>query len=480
MIRTLFILFFSVFPLSRMPAGQALQHYNFPEEADPSSKYQVKINGADAFVYGSENSSICTFSFEGKVELEVSSSHDIKWVDIRPLSRGVTYSIQDNRINFILTKPVNLSLELNGETTHPLFIFANPVKDFKVNPSDENVLYFEAGRIHDAGVIRLESNQTLYIEGGAIVEGLIRSEDSRNIKLLGYGMIDPGDRVKHLARFTNCSNILMDGLLFHNSVRWTVVPVNSEDIIIQNIKQVNWDTGSDGIDLVGCHDVIIEGCFLKNNDDCVVIKSYYPEDKYALGDLKGRNVYNIEVRNTTIWNMSWGNGFEIGFELRCDEVNDIRFINCDIIHVERGAAMSIHNGDYARVSNILYEDIRIEDASHKLIDLAIILSQYSIDRPTELSERQERYMEGAWDGVLRIMPGEESEYGANRGHIENIIFRNIQVTGGEFPFSVISGFSNENVVDDVLIEGLYVHGRKITSPADGHFFIENARNILFK
>jgi polygalacturonase len=27
--------------------------------------------------------------------------------------------------------------------------------------------------------------------------------------------------------------------------------------------------GSDGIDIVGSRDVLVEGCFLRNNDDCV-------------------------------------------------------------------------------------------------------------------------------------------------------------------------------------------------------------------
>jgi hypothetical protein len=64
-------------------------------------------------------------------------------------------------------------------------------------------------------------------------------------------------------------------------------------------------------------------------------------------------------------------------------VRDLRFLNSDIIHVERGAALSIHQGDDAEVRDVLFEDIRVEDARHKLVDLAVFYSQYSVDRPAD-------------------------------------------------------------------------------------------------
>lgn len=474
-ISTIFIVIFC-----HISYSQDLNLYNYSSEAPVSKDFSVKANGKDVFVYGSENSSICSFSFRGRVSLEINSTIDIKWIDIRPLSKGVDYTIENNSIYFTLEKPVNLSIELNGENIRPLFLFANPVNDFKVDRNNPKVKYFESGKIYDAGEIDLKNNETLFIQGGAIVKGTVKSENSERIKILGYGMLDPGDRENRMITLTDCRNVEMEGLLIYNSRSWTIVPINCDEVSIKNIKQINWDTGSDGIDLVGSRNVVIDDCFLKNNDDCVVIKSFFPKNKYANAVLSGRNVYNILVNKTTIWNMSWGNGFEIGFELRCDEVRDITFRDCDIIHVERGAAISIHNGDFATVKNVRYDDIRIEDARHKLIDLAIFLSQYSLDRPANEQERKSRYMRGAWDGVLGVYKGEEDKYRVNRGYIRNITFNNIKVIGGKFPYSIISGYGFDHIVEDITFRDLYILGKKVGNPEEGHFFIEKAKNVLFR
>ncbi|HAQ17645.1 MAG TPA: hypothetical protein DCR40_00225 [Prolixibacteraceae bacterium] len=79
------------------------------------------------------------------------------------------------------------------------------------------------------------------------------------------------------------------------------------------------------------------------------------------------------------WNSIWGNAVEIGFELNSDEVKNIRFGNMDIIHVEDGATISIHNAGQAHVSGVTFENIRVEDSRQKLFDLAIFSSQYSPD-----------------------------------------------------------------------------------------------------
>lgn len=85
------------------------------------------------------------------------------------------------------------------------------------------------------------------------------------------------------------------------------------------------------------------------------------------------------MQNAVFWNALWGNGLEIGFELNGAAVKNITFRNNDIIHVESGAALSIHNAGNSVVSNIVFDDIRIEDARQKLFDFAVFCSRYSED-----------------------------------------------------------------------------------------------------
>lgn len=81
--------------------------------------------------------------------------------------------------------------------------------------------------------------------------------------------------------------------------------------------------------------------------------------------------------------------------------------------------------------------------------------------------------------MLEVKPAERASYAKGRGHIKNIYFKNIQIVDGLFPFSIFCGFDDEHSVENVTIDGLYVHGKRITNAEDGKFYIENAKGIRF-
>jgi len=53
--------------------------------------------------------------------------------------------------------------------------------------------------------------------------------------------------------------------------------------------------------------------------------------------------------------------------------------NIDVIHVEDGATMSIHNAGQAHVHDVIFDNIRVEDSRQKLIDVAIFFSRWGPD-----------------------------------------------------------------------------------------------------
>ncbi len=67
----------------------------------------------------------------------------------------------------------------------------------------------------------------------------------------------------------------------------------------------------------------------------------------------------------------------------------------------------------------------------------------------------------------------------NRGRIRNIHFKNIHVTGDNFPSSIIQGYDDQHPVENITVEGLWIHGKQILNPEDGHFHIEAAMNVEF-
>ena len=89
--------------------------YPAPEGLSPSAEYSVKINGKDAFVYASPvPAAYCSFDINGAVEITIKANRDIKWVDVRPLALGIKPIFKDSTIHFKLSKPAQISIELNG------------------------------------------------------------------------------------------------------------------------------------------------------------------------------------------------------------------------------------------------------------------------------------------------------------------------------------------------------------------------------
>lgn len=462
--------------------AQQLITYPAPDSARRAADFAVTVNGKDVFVYDNAVSAMSQFSFAGSVTVEITSTHDLRWVDIRPRNAAIPVTITPTRITFKLSKPGQFSIERNGEHGRALYVFASPVETNVPLSNAPNVRYFAPGKIYDVGTLTLKSNETIYITGGAIVRGNIVATDAQNISIRGRGILDASLlNDGRLVRLWRCQKIDIEGITIVNSPGWTLVLLDCDDVTIRHHQQVCWRNGSDGIDLVGTSHVRIRDCFLRNNDDNIVVKSFSinPETYYSQPG-KGRDVTDILVERCVIWNMPWGNALEIGFELRCKTVNTITFRNCDLIHVDRGAALSIHNGDEATVENITYDNIRVEDAPHKLIDLAVFWSQYSTDRPATQPERTHQYMQGAWDGVLRVPAGQEAAHASSRGRIRNITFRNIAVTDGQFPYSIMYGYNAQHAVENVRFENLTIHGKSIRSAKDGHFSVENATGVSWK
>ena len=67
-----------------------------------------------------------------------------------------------------------------------------------------------------------------------------------------------------------------------------------------------------------------------------------------------------------------------------------------------------------------------------------------------------------------------------RGHIRNITFRDIQFVGDRFPPSIISGFNEKHLVENVQFENVTIQGKRIRSLEDGRFTNSHSRDIDFR
>lgn len=445
-----------------------------PQGLSPDQHFTVEINDRPSFVYPTAAGSVAAFGLNGPVTISVNSDYDIKGVVIRPKSLNLPYHIADGRVQIRVDRPVKFSLEINGDMERPLFVFANKaiVGPNKQKPAD---IIYKAGRRYNIGVVRLHSHQHVYIEPGAVVSGGFFADKASDIEISGMGIIDgkKNDSLYHMDRclsFRNCRDIKISGITILNGTTWQIVPENCSNVSIENVKIVSHAGGDDGMDIVRSRDVSIRDCFIRTKDDCIAIKA---NGRYPDSVITNR----ITVENCSIWNGPWGNGFEIGFELDANEVKNVTFKDCDVLHVEKGAVFSIHNGSRARVHNILYQDIRIEDARTKLFDFSIFLSQYSPDAPRHWKGQNAIYMYGAWDGVLRQTESQKKMSSKFRGTIDSVSAINIKVIEGTKPYSIFCGFDASHKVTNVSICDLSIYGMAIKKKSDIGFFIENADNV---
>lgn len=455
--------------------------WSAPEGFASDKYYHVKVNGIQVPVYDTPIASYAVFDMKGEVSIEVNTMYDVRWVDIRPLRWGLkpTYT-GDNSFSFKLNEPAKVSLELNGRIRQqPLFIFAGKPEINQPLKTDQNVIWFEGGKLYKDVKLELQDNQTVYIEGGAVVQGTIVAQGKKNINIRGRGILDgtyvkstPGNKHRWID-LADCENVTIEGITLHNGTTWQIGLFHCNKAEIKDIEIVSESASDDGMDIFRCTNVLIDNVFAHTKDDCIAIKSGgdYPAD---------HPTDNIEVKNCVFWNSIWGNAVEIGFELYSSEVKNIRFENIDIIHVEDGATMSIHNAGQAHVHDVVFENIRVEDSRQKLFDVAIFFSQWGPDGIRDPEFIRKNYLWGAWDGVQKTPAGKEDYHSQFRGKVSNILFKDIQVVGGILPFSVFHGFDKEKNVSGVTIENLTYMGKRLIDNESAKIRQQNTEKLIIK
>ena len=466
--------------------NSGLKIYSQTGEETPSNDYSVSVNGKPVFVYSArvsavplnqvwpgyqrpmdqtELASFAYWDMSEPVTIEIVSSRPVESIAIRPSSYGIKSSVKDNRITFQMSKPGYVTVEVNG-THYALHLFASPLEEDAPDPSDPNVRYFGPG-IHKAGRIDLKSGETVYIAGGAVVHGVIYAKEASNINILGRGILDVSTFGREESpgpiSLYRCTNVKIDGIVIRDSNVWAVTPRDCEHLIISNIKLIGlWRYNADGIDIVNSQDATIDKCFIRSFDDSIVIKGLK-----GTGD---KPVKDVKVSDCVIWN-DWGRALEIGAETVAPEISGITFKNCDIIRTD-GIAMDIQHGDRALIRDIRFENIRFE------ID-------DNTPPPKMQSSRDEKYSLIGNEGYcprLIVLEIRETGYSNDkeRGRIQNIIFKDIFVTGISFPESYLVGYDSEHQVEDIIIENLRINGHLITNAEEGRFAIRDyVNNVKF-
>ena len=380
------------------------------------------------------------FSCGGKIRISIRVPNAISKVLIHPLSRGIKKYVSGNVLTFSLPGPDKVYVEI--DSLPPLFIFANPVEKEKISPEDPGVHYFGPG-LHRPGYITLKENETVYIAAGAVVYGGIRANGVNNIRVTGRGILDGGNEFKQMVLVENCRNVLFEGVMIRNGDGWTNTLINCDGIKYSHVKVISFGPGGDGIDPLNSRKILISNCFLRCTDDCIAIKA----------PAKDQVVDNVLVVDNTMIGFAFSDGVTIGFETNAASISNVTVRNCDVILARGGSRVEGHSGfsiicdGPALISNVLYDNIRVEKSEIKLFELQITDgTKYDVGPPGHIKEIKLKNISWAHEGPI-VLKGYDENH-----RVQNVTFENCTVAGKPLSDLKTKVMQIGSFVDDVVVK----------------------------
>lgn len=306
---------------------------------------------------------------------------------------------------------------------------------------------------------------------------LFYGDHIQNVTITGKGTIDgQGDYNKwmyvkdlgtekdrpSILAFVSSKNITVSQITLIDPACWTQVYIESDHIKIQNIKV---DSGKltpnrDGIDIVDCHDVFIENCDIKSEDDGICFKS---GSEYGCKD--------IVVKNCTIdkLNVNAGNAFKLG----TDGLGS--FTNFDVSgliikNVKQNSAIAIESMDGAVIDNISVSDCTITNSGQAIFILLANRNRTVPGRQPRIGSISNIYFKNI-TGTDFTQQYPSIITGIKGHHIQNITFENLN-------FVMKGGI---NTTDQTVMEydGKYPEGSKFGNTNAFGFYIRHTDKVSF-
>jgi alpha-tubulin suppressor-like RCC1 family protein len=220
--------------------------------------------------------------------------------------------------------------------------------------------------VYRTGTLDLKSGVRLHLTAGATILGstnrahyspgaLISAQDAENIAITGAGTLDAhgefcGSRGwrHNIIRMQNCNNVTIEGIATTNSGSWTQHYIRVIGLTLRNIRlnSVRPGRNNDGLDFTGCEEVLIEGCVVASDDDCIVIKSTRAAEVNR----------NIRALNNIVY--AYASGYKLGTETRSVFDNMV----CDGLQAFGGTTLGLYTVDGSETRGVHVSNVRGEAA----------------------------------------------------------------------------------------------------------------------
>jgi polygalacturonase len=243
----------------------------------------------------------------------------------------------------------------------------------------------------------------------------------------------------NLLVFTNCKQVLLEGVTFQNSPAWCLHPLMCEDLTVRNVSVKNpwYAQNGDGIDVESCRNVLIENSVFDVGDDGICIKSGRDE----AGRKRGRPTENLIARNCTVYHAH--GGFVIGSEMSGGARN-LYVENCTFIGTDIGLRFKTTRGRGGIVENVFIRNIAMKD----IVGEAILFDMYyAAQDPIPLTgEKRE-------PPKVETLPVTEATPQFRSFHIRNV------VCNGAEKAIFVRGLPEMNV-KDIVMEDMVLQSNK--------------------
>lgn len=276
------------------------------------------------------------------------------------------------------------------------------------------VVYVPNG-IYLTGTIFLKSNVTLYLAEQAKLLGspdikdykeltwghnrdrqpyhLICAIDQENVSIEGRGIIDGNgeffvqeyekddhgrmitprwlkpkeQKVSPLIEFVRCKNSTIRDVNIKTGGGWNLHVHDCDIVKIQSVNIVNnlYSPNSDGIDITGCHDVIVSDCYIKTCDDAICLKTT-PDSR----DCRRVTVTNCIIETLCV-------GLKMGCVESFKDMSDVTFSNCVINKSSR--VVGIYVKEDADYNNITITNITANTNAPLVFNRPIIIMAHRTD-----------------------------------------------------------------------------------------------------
>jgi polygalacturonase len=361
-------------------------------------------------------------------------------------------------------------------------------------------VYLSAGR-YRTGSLFLRDNITIHLDAGAVILGsdnphdfpiihsrwegvhqdthapLIGGSGLQNIAVIGRGTID-GNGVSwwkareentlthprpRLISFSDCNNVLIEGIRAVNSPSWTINPIHCQNLNIHAVTIINPanSPNTDGINPDSCRLVRISDCYVSVGDDCITIKSGTEHEDPE----RSAPCRDITITNCTL--ERGHGGVVIGSEMS-GGVKNVVISNCVFIGTDRGIRIKSRRGrggtiEDIRVSNLIMDGV--------LCPFTMNLYYHVGERGNlEVADKNRRPVN---DGTPRL-----------RGiHLSHITAREVKHAAGffyglaEMPLEDISLSDISISISEQADSGYPEMADDIPSMSQAGFFIRNVRRL---